>query len=291
MHTYPAPFPSWGDYAFMPVPGDSKGGNAVLIAKIPHFSLGPRAVLANLTLSHENAGWEFYVAYLSYLAVEYEKCAFDETDAFFDIERLIKLFLIPHGILGDPQVPVDFPRQTPNQREKLIQLREQFVKLLDEKGDDEEALQMFLKKNPIIIKPRASLIPKQKLGEECVTDFVIVSETGQGRVYTMVEIEQAAHKLFKQTSKHQIDFRKEVVHALGQVESWACWVQRDLAYLRNRLPGFESPQYVVVVGRSRDLEEKHLARLRQANRDRKNTTLLTYDDLLQELENLIASLR
>jgi hypothetical protein len=60
----------------------------------------------------------------------------------------------------------------------------------------EEDLQAFLEENHILLGPMSDLIPKQKLGTEYVTDFVMVNAMPQGPEYTFVEIEAPSKRLF-----------------------------------------------------------------------------------------------
>ncbi|MEO0020169.1 MAG: hypothetical protein ABIK47_05985, partial [candidate division WOR-3 bacterium] len=77
-----------------------------------------------------------------------------------------------------------------NLQEKVAE----FKKLLSD-NVNEESLQSYLKHNPFLLKPGAHIIPKQRLGEDFVTDFVLQEFLHQGYVYTFVEVEKSSHPI------------------------------------------------------------------------------------------------
>jgi hypothetical protein len=161
----------------------------------------------------------------------------------------------------------------------------EFESLLNE-GIKEEAMQVFLKENSFVLHPSADCIPKKKLGEDFVTDFVLVATTTQGPTYVLVEIERTSHPVLTK----DLSLSAPVSHALKQIRDWDVWLEKNKAYVQNKLPGFETPTYLVVVGRGNALTDEEKAYLRSYNRDWKNTTLLTYDDVLSQLKSTIAKL-
>ena len=180
-------------------------------------------------------------------------------------------------------------RETALAPEKTIQLMVQklgqFRDLLT--GDSrEEDIQSFLKENPFLLKPASEVIPKQKLGEDFVTDFVLLNILDQGPSYTLVEIERASHKVL---TKDQL-LAEPVNRAIKQTRDWDLWLEKNKTYIQGKLPGFETPQYLVVIGRSNEMNEEEKAYLRSYNREYKNITLLTYDDLLKQAEEILESL-
>lgn len=79
--------------------------------------------------------------------------------------------------------------------------------------------------------------------------------------------------------------------AIKQTREWDIWLEKNKAYLQNKLPGFETPQYMVVIGRGHEFDEKQKSYLRSYNRGWKSLELLTYDDVLVRFKGLIAQLR
>lgn len=167
----------------------------------------------------------------------------------------------------------------------LKQIADTFEKLLNE-GTREEELQVFLKNHSFILHPSAECIPKKKLGEDFVTDFVLVATTTQGPSYVLVEIERASHPILTK----DLTLSGPVNHALKQTRDWDVWLEKNKAYIQNKLPGFETPTYLVVIGRGHELTDDEKAYLRSYNRDWKNTSLLTYDDVLSRFRSTIANL-
>ena len=58
-------------------------------------------------------------------------------------------------------------------------------------SDREQEIQTFLQKYPFLIDYYSSWIPKKKLGEYFVTDFVLCTNCNQGSEYVLIEIESA----------------------------------------------------------------------------------------------------
>lgn len=102
----------------------------------------------------------------------------------------------------------------------------------------------------------------------------------------MVEIERASHPILTR------DFvlSGAVNHAIKQTRDWDVWLEKNKTYLQNKLPGFETPNYLVVIGRGDTLTDEEKAYLRSYNREWKNTSLLTYDDVLSQFRSTIANL-
>ena len=62
-------------------------------------------------------------------------------------------------------------------------------------------------------------------------------------------------------------------------------------FIVNLLSGFESPRFMVIIGRFNDFNEEQKAHLRSYNREWKNLELLTYDDVLARFQATIISLQ
>ena len=167
----------------------------------------------------------------------------------------------------------------------LKQLADNFASLIAA-GTKEEELQTFLKANPFVLHPSAECIPKKKLGEDFVTDFVLVATTTQGPAYILVELERASHPILNK----DLVLSGPVNYAIKQTRDWDVWLEENKAYVQNKLPGFETPTYMVIIGRAHELTDEEKAYLRSYNREWKNTSLLTYDDVLAQFRSTIANL-
>lgn len=131
-----------------------------------------------------------------------------------------------------------------------------------------------------------NLFPKKKLGEDFITDFVLVNPCDQGPSYTLVEIEKPSHPILLQDNS----LSSQTNHAIKQTRDWDVWLEKNKAYLQGKLPGFETPSYLVVIGRGNSLDEKAKSYLRSYNRDWKNLELLTYDDVLARFNGVIKAI-
>lgn len=203
------------------------------------------------------------------------------------IERTILDFQLTFlGILT--QTDIKQPGQLSGEQ-TIVEL-EGIAKLFEELLDDEtreEDLQRFLKDHSFVLHPSAETIPKQKLGEDFVTDFVLVATTTQGPAYIFVEIERATHPVLTKG----LTLASPVNHAIKQTRDWDVWLEKNKAYIKNKLPDFETPNYIVVIGRSKDFNEEQKAYMRSYNREWCNLELLTYDDLIARFKATIEKIK
>lgn len=227
-----------------------------------------------------------YVPYVEFSAMRY-----GDTLALPSVEQAVIDYQVAHlaeHFRGQTAGPT---RSTPIDKESVIEklehVAEDFETLLAAGATREEELQVFIRDNPFILHPSAELIPKQKLGEDFVTDFVVATPLEQGTVFYLVEIERANHPVLIKDGA----LSGPANHAVKQTLDWEIWLQNHQAYLRGKLPGLESPDFIIVIGRSNGMSEMEKSYLRAYNRRYKNTKLLTYDDLLAQFLATIERLR
>ena len=104
----------------------------------------------------------------------------------------------------------------------------------------------------------------------------------------LIEIERPIHVLFTKKG----DKRQPLVHACQQIEDWQRWLGEHNSYAQTKLPGCESPEGLVVIGRARDLTETDELRLQRANVAlRGQVRIMTYDGLLTEAKAVADSIR
>ena len=193
--------------------------------------------------------------------------------------------LAKHAMEGlDPKFPQKAAEGVHTIR-KLRDIASQFESLLVH-AEREEELQAFLKENPMVLHPTAEVIPKKKLGEDFITDFVLFTPSDQGPTYTLVEIEKSSHPILVRNNS----LSSQTNHALKQTRDWDVWLEQNKAYIQGKLPGFETPKYIVVIGRGNNLNDIAKAYLRSYNREWKNIELLTFDDVLVRFNGVISAL-
>lgn len=168
----------------------------------------------------------------------------------------------------------------------LEKLRNKFANLLDNSQKEEE-IQDFLKENPFLIQPHSICIPKQKLAEKFITDFVIVNKLEQGLKYTLIEIEKPNMPIFTKNG----EFRSEFQHAYNQTLDWDNFIKENGQYIQNTLKDFKEPNYLIVAGRSKDFTDENRKKLFAWNHSHKNTSFITYDDLIIKLDEIIENLK
>ena len=197
-----------------------------------------------------------------------------------------KMYLI--GLAIDPAIrPLESKnKDTENILGKLEDIVDHFGELLGNVTKEEE-IQEFLKEYTILMQPYTEKIPKQKLGQDWVTDFVLVNMLDQGPKYTFVEIEKPSMGILTRGREFMAEFK----HAEKQILDWDIWLQDNQDYIQRKLKGFESPTYLIIGGRSKDMGEEEKRYIRAWNRSQKNTRFLTYDDLLEGAKELLLTLR
>ncbi len=238
--------------------------------------------LGNLTLNDSTFN-EVHVPY-----VELRHAYYDKGQMPTPVERAIIDFQLAFlGLQLSEQPPVSGGSQVTTDQtiSRLKEISAKFEALLND-AEKEEELQVFIKENPMVMHPTAELIPKKKLGEDFVTDFVLVTSNDQGPTYTLVEIEKSSHPILVKDNS----LSSQTNHAIKQTRDWDVWLESNKSYLQGKLPGFETPLYLVVIGRGNTLDDTAKAYLRSYNRDWKNIELLTYDDVLVRFNGVIKAL-
>ena len=148
----------------------------------------------------------------------------------------------------------------------------------------EEDYQVFLKQHPVFLDPLAAdVLPKQKLGIEMVTDFVLRRYDNK---YILVEIEKPQDRLFTLSN----DFTAEFIHAFGQIIDFQQWVDSHAAYARVHMPGVSSPRGLLVIGRRTGLSKENKAKLHRFSINCVSIDIVTFDDLLQNATILYESI-
>jgi hypothetical protein len=154
-----------------------------------------------------------------------------------------------------------------------------FGTLVSENRNEEE-YQRFLTKHPVFIDPLASeVIPKQKLGLEHITDFVVRRLDNE---YILVEIEKPQDAIF--TSGN--DLTAKFTHAYGQVLDFQEWVDAHGEYARSLMPGIFSPKGVLIIGMRSELTPEQIAKLKRFSINSRSIEVYTFDDLIRKAKDL-----
>lgn len=152
----------------------------------------------------------------------------------------------------------------------------------------EADLQTFLQENPILLHqltPR-KIIAKAPIRGKYQTDFVVATASGD---LILIELEAAGRSLLKKDGHPTAS----LTHAISQVNDWLHEFREHrltcLADMNLRDEEIAKIRGVVVMGREAGHEREHLRRLKASNFG--DVTLLTYDDLLSGLAELIRSVK
>lgn len=153
-------------------------------------------------------------------------------------------------------------------------LLDQYEQLLSQELN-EEKYQVFLSNNPVLLDPLANrVIPKQPLGLEFKTDYVIQRFDNQ---YFAVEIEKPQDLLFTKAD----DFSATFTHAFGQVIDFLEWVDAHAEYARHHMPGISSPRGMLVMGMRSSFSPSQSAKLKRLSINTPNIEIATFDDILK----------
>ena len=154
-----------------------------------------------------------------------------------------------------------------------------FETLISENRNEEE-YQRFFTDHPVFIDPLASeVIPKQKLGLEHITDFVLRRLDNE---YILVEIEKPHDAIFTNGN----DLTAKFTHAYGQVLDFQEWVDAHGEYARSLMPGIFSPKGVLIIGMRKELTSEQIAKLKRFSINSRAIEVYTYDDLIRKSKDL-----
>jgi antiviral defense system Shedu protein SduA len=165
-------------------------------------------------------------------------------------------------------------------------------RLLDEYDDlvrrdeSEESLQAFLALHPQLLDPLGREVsPKQSLGVELITDFVIRRLDDD---YTVVELERPRTPILTRAGA----FTAEFTHAYGQVMDFQAWVDQHGEYARHLLPGISAPSGLLVIGLRSALSQDDERKLHWWNVvHRGRVRVICFDDVGTSARTLLSNLR
>ena len=166
---------------------------------------------------------------------------------------------------------------------------DEFLELLEAKGDEEEVIHQWLKdaRHSVFLDPYASRIwSKLPFGDK-VSDFVVRRADG---TYKLIEIERANERILRSDNAEPTALFN---HACQQVRDWQRYIRDNVQTVRSELDlaDIDSPDGIVVFGRTREIAGKEAVR---RWRDMKSTTdpvVYTYDELCDSVRALAHSLR
>lgn len=163
----------------------------------------------------------------------------------------------------------------------------------------EEDIQQFLQTNPHFLIQHLGgghgrwVVPKQKLGAEHVTDFLIAESHSFGYEWQAVELESPLRLMFNKNG----DPSQYLNHAIRQIMDWRAWLRSNQAYAsrpraENGLGLIDIDSNVkglVLIGRRAGVDAETNARRRQLVQGL-NIEIHTYDYLLHALKGRLISL-
>jgi len=158
----------------------------------------------------------------------------------------------------------------------------------------EEDLQRHLEAHPMLLVQSLTgghgrwVIPRQRLGAEFVTDFLVGERSSMGHEWLAVELESPRARMFTKSG----DPSARLTHALRQITDWRAWLKNNQNYAARPRPesglGLTgiSPSLpaLVLIGRRAETDEGTSARRRQMCEDL-NVEIHSFDWLLDVAEN------
>ncbi len=166
---------------------------------------------------------------------------------------------------------------------KLIGLYIQLADLLLAHVAESE-IHTFLKSNPIAIDAYGSLLRSEvRLGSRYRVDLALQT-TETTRRLVLIELEIADVSLFTRAGRPTV----KLTHAVQQVEDWLRWWDENPASVPKPFDRRIRPNGWVIMGRGIGVAEDDKRRLAGLNSNRR-VQVLTYDDLLDQLQGLIES--
>ena len=116
----------------------------------------------------------------------------------------------------------------------------------------EEDIHIFLKNHPEFLYPDyIKCFPKFNLGEDYVTDYVLLVQGAKGTEYVFIEIKRPEKELFTKAGQFSADF----IQAEDQLLNWDNWLTKNHAYISRKLDNFYKPQFHLIIDRSIERRE------------------------------------
>jgi hypothetical protein len=162
-----------------------------------------------------------------------------------------------------------------------------FMRLADllHADPDEAQLHRFLKQHALAIDAYGtSLRSELWLRKQYRVDLVLRTSESTRRL-VLIELERAGARLL--TRAHRPTAK--LTHATQQVEDWLRWWDENPQLIPSPFEGSVRPDGWVIMGRSLSLNQEDRRRLASLNANRR-VKVLTYDDLLDQLQALIEGL-
>jgi len=159
------------------------------------------------------------------------------------------------------------------------------TEILSDVNATESTIHDFLRRNPIAVDPLGVRIESEvRLGGDYRIDLAIEFRSLASQLL-LVELEPAKLEIFTKSGRP----RAKITHAVQQVEDWLRWWRENPAKVPAQFDSTIVPTGLVVAGRSIEMSEDDKRRLTHLNLNRQ-IKVITYDELLSQLESLITQL-
>ena len=172
---------------------------------------------------------------------------------------------------------------------RLEELCDEFVALMENQGEDEEAIHQFLRRaeNHLFLDSDYKDVHSKVQFGDYVSDFVVRRSDDS---YKLVEIEPATIRIFT-VSRSEPSARFN--HACQQVRDWQDYIREHVHHVREvqRLPGIYEPKGMVLMGRSAHIDSGVAQRRWRAMKTESPFELATYDEAIERVRNLSTKLR
>lgn len=190
---------------------------------------------------------------------------------------------VPRNVIGKQEGNLQQNEKEALTKLKADELLEEYYALLNS-AKREEDIQVFLKQHPEFLYPDfIKCYPKFKLGEDYITDYVLLVQGHHGLEYVFIEIERVDKEIFTKSGQFSASFTQ----AKDQLLDWDNWLTKNHAYVSGKLPNLFKPQFHLVIGRnlSIDKKEKIYSEFSSTNR-----RFSTYDDLATRFKTIVKHL-
>lgn len=165
-----------------------------------------------------------------------------------------------------------------------------------ESAKREEDVQKILTEIPLLLVQHLVggggrwVIPKQKLGSEYVSDFIIGERHSYGFNWVAVELESPNAKMFNKKG----DPTKDLTHAIRQIHDWRSWIKssRDYATRERNKKGLgltdidSNVKGLILIGRRKDVD-KSTDELRREMVQSSAIDIHTYDYLIDSARSRV----
>jgi|GEM_PF-6149784 len=168
---------------------------------------------------------------------------------------------------------------------QALEVLARYRTILDDAKSELE-MQEFLAQHPELLSPEHDEVRiKPSLGGEREPDFAFSTPSAGSVRWSFVEIERPDKPIF--TKSENFQFSHEFTQAKQQLLQWDSLLAKDHAFFSKRFEGLQRPDFHLVYGRDRELDDARRDAIAAEFDSSANRFFSTFDDLGSRFERIV----